>query len=112
VKAMCSVCSAALDTVGPSVISGPLASHADRCDSCGRAVRHARELPHALATLPTDAETAPAHLHPSVMASLGPVLVEEPERRGSRLVPVAAAVVAAAAAGTVVILRLHRTRAA
>ncbi|KAA3638551.1 MAG: hypothetical protein DWP92_05960 [Armatimonadetes bacterium] len=109
---MCSAVHVALDTVGTSAVTGPLAVHVERCDTCDHAVRSLQEVTVALRSLDPETYTAPRELEPDVMNALGPVAVPDPDHGMSLKVPVAAAVVATAAAGTAVLIRYRRTRAA
>ncbi|MEZ5174719.1 MAG: hypothetical protein R2823_00725 [Acidimicrobiia bacterium] len=109
---LCSAVHMAIDTMGPSAVTGPLASHAGRCGDCSAEIASVVVIGHGLAGLPRDAHRAPERLTDAVMDSLGPVAVPDLESRLSLRVPVAAAVVATAAAGTAVIIHLRRIRAA
>ncbi len=110
---MCSAVHVALDTVGTSGITGPLAGHVERCEVCEHDVRSLQDVTVALQSLDLEAHAAPRKLQPDIMNSLGPVAVPDPEHGISLKVPVAAAaVVATAAAGTAVLIRMRRARAA
>lgn len=114
--ALCSTVRVALETVGPTAVSGPLASHVESCARCRVDLDLAETLTTRLRMLPAAEFTAPADFTARVMGSLGPVAVPDPQTWSHKAVPIAAAVataaVATAAAGTAVILRLRRTRAA
>ncbi len=109
---MCSAVHVALDTVGTSAITGPLAGHVERCEECEHRVRTLQTVTVALQLLDPEAHAAPRRLQPDIMGSLGPVAVPDPVHGISLKVPVAAAVVATAAAGTAVLIRIRRARAA
>jgi hypothetical protein len=108
----CAAVRLAIDTVGASALSRPLAFHADHCEGCAQAMATSMRLRDGLAGLDPVEFRAPESIHPRVMSSLGPVVVPDLAERHLLRVPVAAAVVATAAAGTAVILHLRRTRAA
>lgn len=111
---MCSTVRVALQTVGDSAITAPLAGHVESCDSCREAVGLVASVRADLRRLPIDEFPAPSGFYRSVMSSLGPVAVPDLEGRHSKTVPiaVATAAVATAAASTAVILHLRRTRVA
>jgi len=109
---MCSAVRVALDTVGTSAVTGPLAGHVERCEECKHDVRSLQGVTVALRSLDPEAHTAPRGLQPEVMGSLGPVAVPDLVHGISLKMPVAAAVVATAAAGTAVLIRIRRARAA
>lgn len=113
---LCSTVRVAIDTVGPSAVTGPVASHVESCAQCSVDLEWAETLTTRLRELPGAEFRAPTEFTERVMDSLGPVAVPDLETRTYKSVPIAAAVataaVATAAAGTAVILRLRRTRAA
>lgn len=108
----CAAVRLAIDTVGVSALSRPLAFHADHCEACAQEMAASKLVRDALGRLDPAEFRAPESMHSRVMSSLGPVAVPDLAERHSLRVPVAAAVVATAAAGTAVILHLRRTRAA
>lgn len=112
-KVTCSAVHMAVGTVGTGAVTGPVASHVERCDACERELVEIHRVEEAMASLSHETHEAPAHLHTAVMSSLGPVAVPDLDPRSSFAVPVAAAAfVATAAAGTAVLIRLRRQSAA
>jgi anti-sigma factor RsiW len=110
---MCSAVHFAIDTVGTSAVTGPLAAHTERCEACERELAEFSAVEESLGSLGLESHTAPEDLRETVMDSLGPVAVPDFEHRTSLAVPVAAAAfVATAAAGTAVLIRLRRQSAA
>jgi hypothetical protein len=112
-RVVCSAVHVAIDTIGTGAVAGPVATHIETCDACGRELAEFTQVEESLSSLERTAHSAPRDLHPSVMGSLGPVAVPDIESRTSLAVPVAAAAfVATAAAGTAALIMMRRQSAA